>query len=106
MLRFIKKLFGGAPKADVKALVAQGALIVDVRSPREYQGGHIKGSLNYPLDTLRNHLDEFKKKGKSVITVCRSGARSGMGRNMLKEHGVEAFNGGPWDSVQRKLNEQ
>jgi rhodanese-related sulfurtransferase len=106
MLRFIKNLFSGGTKADVKALVAQGAVIVDVRSPREYQDGHVKGSFNFPLDTLRNHVDEFKKKGKPVITVCRSGARSGMGRNMLKEHGIEAYNGGPWDSVQAKLNEQ
>jgi rhodanese-related sulfurtransferase len=51
-------------------------------------------------------VDEFKKKGKPVITVCRSGARSGMGKNMLKQHGIEAYNGGPWNSLQQILNER
>lgn len=102
MLRFIKKLFGGQ-KADVKALVAKGAIIVDVRTPREYQSGHLKGSLNYPLDTLKQHFAELKKKQQPIITVCRSGARSGMGSNMLKDHGIEAYNGGSWDGLQRKL---
>jgi phage shock protein E len=106
MLEFLKKLFAGSPKVDIKALVAQGAVIVDVRSPGEYQSGHIKGSLNFPLDNLRNHINDLKKKGKPVITVCRSGARSGMGKNLLKQHGLEVYNGGPWDSVKRKLNEQ
>jgi rhodanese-related sulfurtransferase len=106
MLGIIKKLFGGGPKVDFGALVSQGAVIVDVRTSAEYKGGHIKGSVNLPLDTLRNHVDEFKKKGKPVITVCRSGARSGMGKNMLKQHGIEAYNGGPWNSLQRTLNEQ
>lgn len=102
MLRFIKKLFG-VQTADVKALVAGGAIIIDVRTPREFQSGHLEGSLNYPLDTLKQHLPEIKKKQKPVITVCRSGARSSMGRNMLKEHGIEAYNGGSWDGLERKL---
>jgi phage shock protein E len=42
--------------------------------------------------------------GKPVITVCRSGARSGMGKSILAAAGLEAYNGGPWDSLQNKLN--
>ena len=99
MLRFIKKLFSGKPKADIKALVANGAMIVDVRTPREFKEGHVKGSLNYPLDSLKQHLPELKNNNKPVITVCRSGARSGVGQSMLKDHGVEAYNGGPWTKV-------
>ena len=96
MLRFIKKLFTGKPKADIHLLVEQGALIVDVRTPREYNEGHIQGSLNYPLDTLKGHIAALKSKSKPVITVCRSGARSAVGQSMLKNHGVEAYNGGAW----------
>ncbi len=102
MLRFIRKIFGGK-KADVKALVAQGAVIVDVRTPREYHSGHLEGSINYPLDTLKQHIAELRQMQKPIITVCRSGARSGVAGNMLKSHGVEAFNGGSWDGLQRKL---
>ena len=102
MLRFIKNLFG-SQKADVKILVEKGAIIIDVRTPREFQSGHLKGSINYPLDTLKQHFGELKNKQKPVITVCRSGARSGMGSNMLKDHGIEAYNGGSWDGLERKL---
>jgi phage shock protein E len=104
MIRFLKKLFAGKPKADVKALVAKGALIVDVRSPREFQEGHVKGSVNYPLDSLKMHLAELKKKNRPIITVCRSGARSGVGQSMLKNHGLEAYNGGPWTRVNAILS--
>jgi rhodanese-related sulfurtransferase len=99
MLRFIKNLFSGKPKADIRALISQGAIVVDVRTSREYKDGHVKGSLNYSLDTLKQHIGELKAKQKPVITVCRSGARSGVAQSMLKDHGVEAYNGGPWNRV-------
>lgn len=99
MLRFLKKLFSGKPKADIKALVSQGAIVVDVRTAREFKEGHVNGSLNYSLDSLKQHIPELKSRNKPVITVCRSGARSGVGQSMLKDHGVEAYNGGPWTNV-------
>jgi rhodanese-related sulfurtransferase len=42
MFSFFKNLFG--PGTDYKALVEAGAIIIDVRSPQEFDGGHIKGS--------------------------------------------------------------
>lgn len=99
MLRFIKVLFSGKPKPDINALVAAGALILDVRSANEFNEGHIRGSLNYSLDSLKKHIKKLKYKNKPVITVCRSGARSNIGQRMLKSHGVEAYNGGPWSKV-------
>jgi len=99
MLRFIKVLFSGKPKPDINALVAAGALILDVRSANEFNEGHIRGSLNYSLDSLKKHINELKDKDKPVITVCRSGARSTIGQRMLKSNGVEAYNGGSWTKV-------
>lgn len=105
MIRFLKKLFAGKPKADLKALVEKGALIVDVRTQREFQEGHVNGSVNFPLENLKLHLAELKKKNKPIITVCRSGARSGVGQSMLKNHGLEAYNGGPWNRVKNLLSQ-
>lgn len=98
----LSKLFG--PKTDYKALVADGALIVDVRTVAEYRSGHIEGSRNIPLDQIASKVKELKKSGKPVITVCRSGARSGMARTTLERAGITAYNGGPWNSLLRKIS--
>ena len=101
MFGFLKNLFG--PKADFKALVEAGALIVDVRTPQEYDAGHIKVSKNIPLQTIQKAIPELKKSGKVVITVCRSGSRSGMAKSILKAAGIEVYNGGPWNLLRSKI---
>ena len=102
MLALLKKLFGGA-SANYKELVSNGAIIVDVRTASEYKAGHIPGSKNFPLDNIRTKVAELKKINKPVITVCRSGARSGMAKGILKSSGIEVYNGGPWTSLKSKL---
>jgi rhodanese-related sulfurtransferase len=101
MLSLFKNLFG--PKTDFKQLVENGAVIIDVRSPSEYKSGHIKNSKNIPLEKIAAQAEQLKTSGKPVITVCKSGMRSGMAASTLKAKGVEAYNGGPWDSLQRKI---
>jgi rhodanese-related sulfurtransferase len=102
MLGFLKKIFSGA-SVNYKELVSNGAIIVDVRSTSEYKAGHIPGSKNFPLDTIRTKVVELKKINKPVVTVCRSGARSGMAKGILKSSGIEVYNGGPWTSLRNKL---
>lgn len=101
MFEFLKKLFG--PGVNFKELVEQGALILDVRTPEEYKQGHIEGSLNIPLQILPGKLNDLRKKGKTIITVCRSGARSGTAVGILKNAGMEAYNGGPWNRLQNQI---
>jgi phage shock protein E len=102
MFNFLKKLFG--PGTDYKALIQQGAVIVDVRSENEFKSGHIKGAINIPLNTIQNKVRDLKKKGKPVITCCASGMRSGSAVAILKREGVEVYNGGGWTSLKAKLN--
>ncbi|MBL7730618.1 MAG: rhodanese-like domain-containing protein [Chitinophagaceae bacterium] len=104
MTGLFKKLFGNHTAVDFKALQAQGAVIVDVRTPGEFSGGHIRGAVNIPLDLLRTKTAELKKKQKPIITCCRSGARSGMAVSILKGAGIECYNGGAWDSLSGKLS--
>ena len=101
MFGFLKKLFG--PGTDFKALMQRGAIVVDVRSVGEFKSGSVKGARNIPLDQLRTKAPELKKLNKPIITVCRSGSRSGMGKSILSGMGIEVYNGGPWTSLQRKL---
>jgi rhodanese-related sulfurtransferase len=105
MLDSIKSLLGFGPKVDYAELVKQGAIIIDVRTKGEYAGGHIKGSLNIPVDQLRNNLSKFPDKQKPIITCCASGMRSASAKGMLKSAGyAEVYNGGPWFSLQSKIN--
>lgn len=101
MLGFIKNLFG--PSADFKALVDKGAVILDVRTPAEFQGGHIKGAINIPVQVLDTQLAKLPKD-KAIITCCASGMRSGSAESMLKAKGYDVYNGGGWSQLQRALS--
>jgi rhodanese-related sulfurtransferase len=103
MLSALKKLFGIGPATDYKALLQQGAQIIDVRTTGEYQGGHIRGSVNIPLQTLHGNLKKIKKD-KPVITCCASGMRSAQAKSILKSNGfTEVYNGGGWMGLQNKI---
>jgi phage shock protein E len=103
MIQLLKGLFGIGPKADYRELLKNGATIIDVRTKGEYQGGHIKGSVNIPLDNLNNNLSKIKKD-KPVITCCASGMRSASAKSILKSNGFsEVHNGGGWMSLQNKI---
>lgn len=105
MINTIKKLFGmGGPSVDLASLAKQGAIILDVRSKGEYASGHIKGSLNIPVDQLSNNLSQLKDKNKAIITCCASGMRSASAKSILKANGYrEVHNGGGWSSLQSKI---
>lgn len=104
MITTIKKLLGLGPKTDFAALIKHGAVIVDVRTKNEFKNGHIKGSVNIPLDTLNSNLSKFKDKSKPVITCCASGMRSASAKNILKSYGfTEVYNGGSWISLHSKI---
>jgi phage shock protein E len=102
MFQTIKNMLGMGPSVDLKQLVREGAIIVDVRTKGEYSGGHIKGSVNIPLQVLGDSLGKLKKE-KTIITCCASGMRSGSAKSLLKSKGYTVHNGGGWTSLQNKL---
>ena len=84
------------PSAEAKKLVADGALLVDVRTASEFASGHLDGAKNIPLDQLQSRLDELGDKEKAIILYCRSGARSNAALKTLKGAGFsDAHNLGP-----------
>lgn len=64
----------------------QGALILDVREPEEWQQFHIPGATLIPLGQLPNRLNEVPKD-RVVVVVCRTGHRSAQGRDILLNAG-------------------
>jgi len=105
MINSIKELLGFGPKTDYAQMVKNGAVILDVRSKGEFESGHIKGSVNIPVDQLRNNLNKLKDKNKAIITCCASGMRSASAKGILKSEGyLEVHNGGGWSSLQNKMH--
>ncbi|MBS1935460.1 MAG: rhodanese-like domain-containing protein [Bacteroidetes bacterium] len=100
MITLLKKLFGKTSSTDFATLIEEGAIILDVRTRNEYAGGHVKNSLNIPLNELPAQLKKLKKE-KTIITCCASGMRSASAKNVLQSNGFTAYNGGSWVSLKK-----
>jgi phage shock protein E len=91
-------------KEEIKNAMAEGAMIIDVRTPEEFTSGHVKGAKNIPLNEITSKCGWLKKSGKKIIVVCRSGQRSGLAKRLLKTQGIEAINGGSWTHLRKFEN--
>ena len=78
--------------------------IIDVRTPAEFMGGNVSGSLNSPLQTILDHVEEIKQMKEPIIFCCASGNRSGQAAQYFKSLGVNCENGGSWMEVQGSLS--
>jgi rhodanese-related sulfurtransferase len=65
------------------------AFILDVRTPEEWEAGHIPGATLIPLDELESRLAEVPR-GEEIVVICRSGNRSAAARDILLQAGFEA----------------
>jgi rhodanese-related sulfurtransferase len=87
----------------LETLIKKGAVILDVRTETEYKTGHIPGSENVSLGTLRERYKELDPS-KTYITVCSHGLRSVKAEHLLKERGFKkVYNGGAWIDLQNSL---
>lgn len=80
--------------------------IIDVRTPGEFSGGNVGGSLNIPLGEIQQRLEEIKQLKQPIVLCCASGNRSGQAAAFLAGNGVECENGGSWMDVNFKKASQ
>jgi len=86
--------------------IANGAIILDVRTEREYETGHIPGSVNISLGTIRERYTELDSS-KTYITTCSHGLRSVKVEALLRERGFKhVYNGGAWTDLEKIVNEK
>lgn len=76
-----------AKAAVLRAKLAGGALVLDVRGPAEYAAAHYPGAHNLPVEELSGRLAELGDRGQSVVVYCASGARSAQAAKILKAAG-------------------
>jgi phage shock protein E len=84
---------------NLEELIKSGkAKIVDVRTPVEFSGGHVEGSVNIPLQEIPNRLEEFRRM-ENIVLCCASGNRSRQATAFLKQNGIDCENAGSWLDV-------
>ena len=80
--------------------------VIDVRTPMEFAGGHVEGSINIPLDTFGKKVNEILEIKEPIILCCASGMRSFSAYQFLTEKGcANVSDGGPWYTVADALSE-
>lgn len=82
--------FGGS-KHNGRELVANGALLLDVRTSEEFRAHHLDGAVNIPVQELGARLHELGAKDRPIVVYCRSGARSASAAQLMKGAGYEVL---------------
>lgn len=85
----------GLPDRDpalAHKLVSEGALLLDVRTPEEYEGHHLDGAINIPVDQIGSRMAEIDKlttndKAKPIVVYCMSGGRAAQAKDDLVKAG-------------------
>ncbi len=87
---------GSAAAGDGEAAPStEGPLVIDVRTPMEFDMGAYPGAININLDELPDRASEFGPKDREIILYCASGARSAYGQRILEQMGyTKVQNGG------------
>ena len=76
-------------------ILSENTFVLDVRTEAEFYGplGHINGAMLIPIDELSLRINELEDmKDKDIYVVCRSGNRSNVGKNILRENSFNAIN--------------
>ncbi len=95
-LFIIRRLLGGRRVSSDVVLqkIRDGATIVDVRTPGEFQGGAYPGAVNIPVQELDRRLGELRKD-RPIVVYCASGMRSASAERLLRARGfADVVNGG------------
>ena len=77
--------------------------IIDVRTPEEFMGGNVAGSVNIPLNEVVEREAEIMAFNKPVIFCCASGGRSGQATNYFRSKGLNCENGGGCMEVNMRI---
>ena len=99
---FLLKRMAIVTEATARQHLADGALVIDVRSPEEFRSGHVQNAVNIPLGELPAKLPQHvKTKSHVLLLYCLSGGRSGIARHQIKGMGYpNVFNLGSYGRAQ------
>jgi phage shock protein E len=104
---FMLKQAGQISPQAARAHLKSGALVIDVRSPGEFNAGHLPVAINVPLDEIDIALPRrVNDKNQVLLLHCLSGTRSGMAKAKLKRMGYQnVFNLGSYGRAENILRQ-
>lgn len=80
-------------RARAHALVAEGARLIDVRTPDEFAGGAVPGAVNVPVQVIGEQIERYARPDETLVLYCKSGARSDLAARILRSMGYpRAYN--------------
>lgn len=96
--------YGETSKPVVQTLKKQAGVWIDVRTPEEYQSGHLSGSINVPVEQIASQIAKIEPNKSAPINLyCRSGRRAEVARTQLIQMGyTKVVNHGGYDDLYKK----
>ena len=91
--------FLGLGGGKIKNALRRGAIVIDVRTPQEFDRGKVPESINIPVDRIAVNAERIRNMNRPVIFCCSTGSRSSNAASIVKQKGVkEVYNGGSWEN--------
>lgn len=95
-------IFKSKKKEIISKYLEQNAQLLDVRTASEFNGDHIDGSINIPVQAVSRNMEKLDKS-KPVIVYCAMGGRSNVAASKLKAQGFKVANAGGIGSMRKYL---
>lgn len=98
---------GESGREDPSLPQGDKVLVIDVRTTKEYDSGHIDGALHIPYEIIGDKITDLSKdKGRDIVLYCQSGRRSGIAQKTLQDMGYKrVVNAGGIADYRRKLGQ-
>ena len=98
----------GQGDVDENIVIDNNSKVIDVRTEKEYQAGHLKNAINIPHTMIKEKIEDYvKDKDERIALYCHSGRRSGIAQNILKEMGYKnVINAGAYEKLKKQEEER
>ncbi|MGK7944254.1 MAG: rhodanese-like domain-containing protein [Microcystaceae cyanobacterium] len=91
------------PTEEATEAINAGAIVIDVRTPEEFAGGHLDGALNIPYDEIAQRISEItEERDRMIVLYCRSGRRASVAEEILRSNGfTNVLNAGAYSELKK-----
>jgi phage shock protein E len=76
-----------AERTSAQQKIKEGALVVDVRSPKDFKAGHYTGATNLPLGEVKSRCDQLGDRSRPIVVYCNRGIAAAKAKEQLQAAG-------------------